>query len=224
MPLEQTVEKLRAVVEDEWCSHDERRIAHDALTALTGAQQVVLDAAAREALIARLTAENAELRAASSSPREPQTPDFRNGCVCNCCDHGESSDCGCNCHAEGRCSFSDPPTLVDRLRAAKHSAMARHGHYPSVIDEAIAALEPREPHAALIAELIGYAEHKYACPKSTTYAQARAHHYEWHDGGDDWHKPECGNDRCEAWSALGENGVAVCTCGLDTCLLALKGA
>lgn len=29
----------------------------------------------------------------------------RQGCVCACCDHGASTDCGCECHSEGACAF-----------------------------------------------------------------------------------------------------------------------
>jgi len=28
----------------------------------------------------------------------------RCSCRCNCCDHGEGSDCACLCHERGRCS------------------------------------------------------------------------------------------------------------------------
>src|ERR1043165_2690425 len=42
-----------------------------------------------------------ELRAALL--REP--PDYRQGCICSCCDHGEGSDCACECHANGLCAF-----------------------------------------------------------------------------------------------------------------------
>ncbi len=34
----------------------------------------------------------------------------RQGCACRCCAHNEGSDCGCECHADGKCSF--------RLRAS----------------------------------------------------------------------------------------------------------
>lgn len=31
---------------------------------------------------------------------------LRQGCVCQCCDHLEGSDCACDCHSEGLCSWA----------------------------------------------------------------------------------------------------------------------
>jgi hypothetical protein len=32
---------------------------------------------------------------------------LRQGCMCSCCDHGEGSDCGCECHSSGACSSNE---------------------------------------------------------------------------------------------------------------------
>jgi hypothetical protein len=41
--------------------------------------------------------------------RDPQSANLRQGCTCRCCDHSEGSDCGCDCHANGKCSSALPP-------------------------------------------------------------------------------------------------------------------
>jgi hypothetical protein len=44
---------------------------------------------------------------------------LRQGCRCVCCDHGESSDCACDCHANGACAYQAVAALGDlrsRLR------------------------------------------------------------------------------------------------------------
>jgi len=38
-------------------------------------------------------------------PAPPAPVDFRNGCACQCCDHDEGSDCGCDCHYKPPCGF-----------------------------------------------------------------------------------------------------------------------
>lgn len=35
---------------------------------------------------------------------------FRQGCDCKCCDHGECSDCACDCHATGKCAYHSAMT------------------------------------------------------------------------------------------------------------------
>ena len=42
-------------------------------------------------------------------PVPASSPDFRQGCECQCCDHGEGSDCACDCHATGRCAHEGVP-------------------------------------------------------------------------------------------------------------------
>lgn len=43
--------------------------------------------------------------------------ELRQGCHCQCCDHGEGSDCACECHADGKCAARLPretPQELDR--------------------------------------------------------------------------------------------------------------
>jgi hypothetical protein len=77
--------------------------------------------------------------------------EFRHPDECGVCDGDGLTRAGGTCQACAGSGLREPAApplapsseqvaLVSRLHIAKHSAMARHGHYPSVIDDVIAFL------------------------------------------------------------------------------------
>lgn len=54
-----------------------------------------------DVLKAKLTAQARETAQVQAELREAY---LRQGCACSCCDHGEGSDCACECHATGKCA------------------------------------------------------------------------------------------------------------------------
>ena len=47
---------------------------------------------------------------------------LRQGCQCRCCDHGEGSDCACDCHAIGKCAWEPSAPLASPLIRAEEKA------------------------------------------------------------------------------------------------------
>lgn len=46
----------------------------------------------------------------------------RQGCLCRCCDHGESTDCACACHADGACSWTGGKPVREPSEAEQATA------------------------------------------------------------------------------------------------------
>lgn len=77
--------------------------------------------------------------------------DFRNGCSCGCCEHGEGSDYACECHASGLCSVMAPnelEQLIYGVEQANHQLISRRGHYPSILDRVLAYFVAASPRPA----------------------------------------------------------------------------
>ncbi len=53
-----------------------------------------------------------EPRAAAVPPDQCYEVVNRQGCLCSCCDHGEGSDCACDCHSDGLCSYAGPVAMA----------------------------------------------------------------------------------------------------------------